>query len=124
MIPRVKSNAKSWWVATCVFGLCAAAVILVRAIPMESQGGKPLMEFVPLPVGEFLMGCAADDKHCNSDESPAHPVKITKPVELGKYEVTQAQWKSINGGQPSHFSGADRPVEMVSWDDIQDFLRN
>ena len=122
MIARVQSKVNSWWVVSCLFGLSAAVTIFFQAYPMESQGAKPTMEFVTLPAGEFLMGCAAGDKNCSSDESPVHPVKITKAIELGKYEVTQAQWKAINGGQPSHFSGMDRPVEMVSWDDVQGFL--
>jgi len=122
MIARMMRKANSWWVAACVFGVSAALTLLISAVSMESQSTQPMIEFVPIPVGEFMMGCASDDKNCNSDESPAHPVKITKQFELGKYEVTQAQWKAIHGGQPSLFSGADRPVEMVSWDDIQAFL--
>jgi formylglycine-generating enzyme required for sulfatase activity len=57
-------------------------------------------------------------------EHPAHPVKISKPFYLQTTEVTQGQWKSVMGGNPSHFSecGDDCPVEAVSWDEIQAFL--
>ena len=41
---------------------------------------------------------------------------------MGKTEVTQAQWEAVMGSNPSHFKGPDRPVEMVSWDDCQDFI--
>ena len=46
-----------------------------------------------------------------------HMVRITKPFEIGKYEVTQELWQSVMGNNPSHFKGADMPVEMVSWNE-------
>jgi formylglycine-generating enzyme required for sulfatase activity len=49
-------------------------------------------------------------------------VRITKGFEMGKYEVTQAQWEAVMGSNPSEFKGADRPVEQVSWEDAQQFL--
>jgi len=49
-------------------------------------------------------------------------VKITKPFDLGRYEVTQSQWQSVMGTNPSYFKGENRPVEEVSWDDVQDFI--
>ena len=42
---------------------------------------------------------------------------------IGKYEVTQAQWEAVMGENPSEFKGADNPVENVSWDDCQEFLK-
>ena len=42
---------------------------------------------------------------------------------MGKYLVTQAMWESVMGSNPSNFKGADRPVEEVSWNDVQDFLQ-
>ena len=46
-----------------------------------------------------------------------------KDFKMGKYEVTQAQWEAVMGNNPSHFKGADNPVENVSWDDCQEFLK-
>lgn len=84
------------------------------------------IEFVPIPAGEFTMGCSVGDNDCRDSEKPAHKVKITQGFYMGKYEVTQAQWKSVMGENPSGFNscGGNCPVEQVSWDDIQDFLRN
>ncbi len=42
---------------------------------------------------------------------------------MGKYEVTQKQWREVMGTSPSDFKGDDLPVEMVSWDDVQQFIK-
>jgi formylglycine-generating enzyme required for sulfatase activity len=80
------------------------------------------MEFVSIPAGTFKMGCSVEDGHCYSQESPEHQVTITKRFEMGKYEVTQAQWQSVMGTTPSNFKGDTLPVESVSWNDTREFL--
>ena len=80
------------------------------------------MEFVYVPGGEFEMGCDKKEKDCDNDEKPRHKVMVNG-FWIGKYEVTQAQWEAIMGNNPSYFKGADYPVEMVSWNDAQAFLR-
>jgi len=77
------------------------------------------MEFVIIPPGRFLMGSNNGD----DDERPAHEVRITKGFEMAQYEVTQAQWDLIMRSAPSEFKDRDRPVENVSWNDAQEFLR-
>jgi formylglycine-generating enzyme required for sulfatase activity/tetratricopeptide (TPR) repeat protein len=79
-------------------------------------------EFVKIPPGEFDMGCSPSDTQCYEDEKPQHHVRISKGFEIGKYLVTQAMWESVMGSNPSTFKGADRPVERVSWNDVQEFL--
>ena len=76
-------------------------------------------EMVVVPAGSFMMG--SDDG--SSDEKPVHPVTIARAFAVGKYEVTQAEWQAVMGTNPSKFSGARNPVEQVSWDDAQDFIR-
>ena len=76
---------------------------------------------VTIPGGEFQMGCSPGDNSCYGDEKP-HQVKI-KSFRMGKYEVTQAQWQAVMDANPARFQGDDRPVENVSWNDIQDFLK-
>jgi formylglycine-generating enzyme required for sulfatase activity len=88
------------------------------------------MEFVKIAPGEFLMGCAPDDSPslpgvyspCPAKDKPQHRVQITKPFEIGKYEVTQAQWQAIMGDNPSYFRGPDNPVEQILWSQVQEFL--
>ena len=73
---------------------------------------------VAVKGGTFKMGSKEE-----KDENPIHSVTVSD-FYMGKYEVTQAQWRAIMGSNPSKFSGCDNcPVEQVSWDDIQQFLQ-
>ena len=56
------------------------------------------------------------------NEKPVHSVTLDD-FYIGKYEVTQAQWRAVMGSNPSHFKGDNLPVEMVSWDDVQEFIK-
>jgi formylglycine-generating enzyme required for sulfatase activity len=81
------------------------------------------MEFVFIPAGTFLMGSPDSDMQAENNEKPAHRVTISQPFYLGKYEVTQAQWEKVMGTNPSLFTGnPNRPVDRVSWADIQEFI--
>ncbi|MDR1119321.1 MAG: SUMF1/EgtB/PvdO family nonheme iron enzyme [Dysgonamonadaceae bacterium] len=72
--------------------------------------------------GTFTMGCTAEqDNDCNDDEKPAHQVTVDD-FYIGRYEVTQVQWKAVMGSNPSYFKGDNLPVEKVSWDDVQEFI--
>lgn len=72
-----------------------------------------------VPAGCFQMG--RNDGFPN--EKPRHKVCITKDFYLGKYEVTQEQWRSVMGKNPSIFKGDNRPVENVNWNDVQTFIK-
>jgi formylglycine-generating enzyme required for sulfatase activity len=80
------------------------------------------MEFVLISPGTFTMGSGDGDKRASRNEKPAHQVRISKPFYLGKYEVSQAQWEAVMGNNPSNFKGRSNPVEMVSWDNVQEFI--
>ena len=78
------------------------------------------MEFVWVPKGCFQMGSNDGD----SDEKPVHRVCLSNGYWLGKYEITQRQWKKVMGNNPvKYFKGDNRPVQNVSWDDVQKFAR-
>lgn len=81
------------------------------------------MEFVLIPAGEFKMGSPTGEEHRISNEGPVHYVTIERAYYLGKYEVTQKQWREVMGSNPSYFEGDNRPVEKVSWNDIQEFIK-
>ena len=93
---------------------------------------------VTIPPGEFLMG----SPNGNADERPVHQVRISKAFEIGKCEVTQAQWEAVMSdahsgpgervlnvdgakvsNRPSHFKGPTLPVDSVSWEDVALFLK-
>lgn len=81
------------------------------------------MKFVRIEKGSFMMGSPNSDKDAEDDEKPQHRVNITKDFYMGQYEVTQAQWEVVMGSNPSSFKGPDRPVESVSWEDVQVFIQ-
>jgi formylglycine-generating enzyme required for sulfatase activity len=81
------------------------------------------MEFVWVPGGSFEMGCGSRTSDCYDNEKPVHRVTL-KGFWLGRYEVTQAQWQKVMGDNPSGFKkGGDYPVERVSWNQVQEFIK-
>jgi uncharacterized protein (TIGR02996 family) len=83
-------------------------------------GNGVQMAFAWIPPGTFLMGSPPDEEQ-RSDDEALHRVTLTRGFYMGIYPVTQTQWRSVQGSNPSHFKGDDRPVEKVSWDHCQDF---
>ena len=88
----------------------------------ELPGGMS-MEFVWIEPGVFQMGSNTG----RSDESPRHEVEISRGFWLGKYEVTQGQWKAVMDTEP--WSGRDRveansshPAVIISWNEVQEFI--
>jgi len=88
----------------------------------EDLGNNITLEMVQIPGGSFMMGSPESEKDRSTDgsESPQHEVNVPG-FSMGKYVVTQAQYQQIMGNNPSGFSGAERPVEKVSWNDAVDF---
>lgn len=70
--------------------------------------------------GSFFMG--SKDVNADKDEMPVHEVQIEN-FYIGKYEITQAQWKYIMGKNPSYFRGDNLPVECVSLKDVLKFIK-
>jgi formylglycine-generating enzyme required for sulfatase activity len=79
------------------------------------------MQFVNIPAGSFMMGCSAGDPDCYAEEKPVHRVNITRPFEMGKFQVTQADYEAVMNINPSNFKGRNLPVENVSWHDANRF---
>ncbi|MCD6365194.1 MAG: formylglycine-generating enzyme family protein [Planctomycetes bacterium] len=84
-------------------------------------GGGVMMRLVRIPAGTFMMGSASGEAGRFSNEGPQHRVTITQPFYMGVHEVTQEQYRSVMGRNPSKFQGADKPVERVSWNDAMKF---
>ncbi len=95
-------------------------------LPVEIKGGAWTdlvtgMEFIYVPEGTFMMGDIFGDGH--DDEKPVHKVQLDG-FYMGKYQVTQGQWKKVMRNNPSNFQKGDYyPVESVPWDDAQEFIK-
>ena len=104
---------------------------LLCCSPSDKTGVKPGkvwkdptlgMEFVWAPGGCYEMGCGSRTSECQEHERPEHTVCVSG-FWIGKYEVTQGQWKGLMGDNPAQFNkcGDNCPVEQVSWNDAVDF---
>ena len=92
-----------------------------RVLTLDIGGGEK-MEFVRISKGKFTMGSPKEkEEKERGDDEDEHEVEITKDFYLGRYAVTQAQYKAIVGENPSSFKGDRLPVETVSWDDAVKF---
>lgn len=107
-----------------------------KPIPMVSRATQPAatgkthtdpttgMEFVLVPGGCFQMGDTFGDSDLDADGKPVHEVCVDA-FYMGKYEVAQGQYRMITGNNPSQFKKGDKyPVEKVSWNDAQNFIRS
>jgi len=104
---------------TCLIALWAQHETRTKGISFDLGNGVKL-EVVKIPAGRFGINPDVDGKLDNW--STPHSAEITKPFYLGKYEVTQEQWQAVMGFNPSEHKGPTKPVEMVSWEDCQEFL--
>ena len=117
----------------CVLALCTVLALLPQLSAQEAKkepkageerefeifkGVK--MKFCWVPSGKATLGSLLGEKG-RFDIEREHDYE-TKGFWLGKYEVMQAEWKGVMGNEPSHFKGAQLPVERVSWDDCQKFI--
>ncbi|WP_370576075.1 SUMF1/EgtB/PvdO family nonheme iron enzyme [Methanomethylovorans sp.] len=142
---KQKTGSNKWQKALLILMLVAIAVAGYRlmvpsspnlSVPNETNAESlPIpkaqetytnsigMDFVLISAGEFDMGSPTSDKYSSDDERPLHHVSIQKDFYLGKYEVTQKQWVEVMGSNPSYFKGENKPVEKVSWNNAQEFVR-
>ena len=98
-------------------------VAQVQNTPSSSSAKFGDIEMVFVKGGTFTMGATSEQgSGAASNEKPTHSVTLSDYY-IGKYEVTQAQWRAVMGYNPSGFKGDNLPVENVSWDDVQVFIQ-
>jgi len=116
-VPRVKSTAPG------------PAKPAVGVFPQQYKPGDVFRdcsdcpEMVVIPAGSFMMGSPASEPGRASGEGPQHQVVIRQHFAVGRYEVAQMEWRSVMGTNPSSFKGDRKPVEGVSWNDAQTFVK-
>lgn len=110
-------------------------VALASYVPIHAQDKKDPpknftnslgMKFVWIPPGSFIMGSPKEEveRQRNTTDETQHKVTLTKGFYMGVYTVTQEEWQAVMGNNPSNFKGEKNlPVEMVSWEDCQEFIK-
>ena len=89
-----------------------------RTLPIKFRiEEEPFLEEVYVAAGTFQMGSTTG----RANEMPVHTVTLTRSFYITKYEITQAQWQTVMGTNPSYFVGDNRPVEGISWQDEVEF---
>ena len=96
------------------------AALAERLFLQINLGGGVKLELVLISPGKFMMGSPAAEAK-RMDFETQHPVMLTQPFYMGKYPVTQEQYEILMGKNPSVLKAAKNPVEMVTWNDAQDF---
>ena len=107
----------------CLIVGCSDPVKIKKLKTIKNSIG---IEFVLIPSGQFVMGEATREEctvcKASPDETPRHSVTINRSFYMSKYEVTQRQWLAIVKGNPSRFRGKNKPVDSVSWHEVQVFV--
>ena len=82
------------------------------------------LDLMLIPAGKFVIGSPESGEKSFLFDETQHAVTITKPFYIGKYEITQEQWESVMGNNPStRTKGGKLPVTDVSWEDCQEFIK-
>jgi formylglycine-generating enzyme required for sulfatase activity len=88
-------------------------------LPLQENSRIP---FSYCPAGSFVMGSPASEDGHLGDEMQVD-VTLSTGFWMAETELTQTQWQAVMGSNPSHFKGDNLPVEHVSWDDAQEFIK-
>lgn len=125
------ARSNPWWQFGLPVGLViAVAVVVVNVVDRSASEKAPVaaskqivnsigMTLLPIEAGRFDMGSNASGV---ANEQPVRQVKVA-PFYLGKYEVTQAEWVAVMGNNPSQFKDPRRPVDQVTWIQVEEFIQ-
>ncbi|MEM8502632.1 MAG: SUMF1/EgtB/PvdO family nonheme iron enzyme [Cyanobacteria bacterium P01_D01_bin.1] len=111
-------------------GVTVEEKTIESSVYTESIEGIEL-DLMPIVGGTFVMGSPDSEAGREDDEGPQHEVSV-KPFLMGRYQVTQQQWRTVAAldkverdlvASPSYFEGEERPVEQISWDDAVEFCQ-
>ena len=114
-------------VTVVVAAMLFCTPVFAQGVKLKSVPNSIGMELVEIPAGDFMMGSPAGEKDRQVDEAQ-RLVTLTKPFKLGKYEVTQGQWKKVMGKEPwlnqvGVQISEDYPATYVNWGDATEFCK-
>ena len=112
---------------TVLTAMLAAAPLLANPEMTVDLPGGATMDFVWIEPGTFLMGSPDSEEGRSDREGPQHDVTITRGFFLGKYEITQGQWKSVTGTTPwsderRARESDDNAASYIYWDDLESLI--
>jgi formylglycine-generating enzyme required for sulfatase activity len=116
----MKAKMKILSVSLVVFCLSLAHMQPAYALESKNFAG---IKFILIQPGCFQMGNKNPPTDRTVGESPSHRVCLDKPFYMGETEVTQRQWENVMGNNPSKNKVEDKPVDRVSWHDVQEFIQ-
>ena len=140
MMNKLTSNVPNLRYGLCVGIVCLLSVLSVGQAPPTAEADRKAGERMSVavkdveyafrwcPPGKFMMGSPEDEGGMEADEAGTlwemqHEVTVSLGFWMSETEVTQAMWESVMGNNPSEFKGAKLPVESVSWNDCQEFIK-
>lgn len=85
--------------------------------------GNVSFKMIRIEHGSFMMGATPEMDCPNDEEKTVHEVTISKDYYMGETQVTQELWQAVMGNNPSYFKGNNNPVEKISWNDCQEFIK-
>ena len=102
-----------------IFGFCAKTLPKIKATPKINNVEYA---FRWCPAGTFMMGSPTSEEERQDDETQ-HQVTLSRGFWMLETQVTQEMWTSVMGSNPSKFKGNKLPVETVSWNDCQEYIK-
>ncbi|MDR1951627.1 MAG: formylglycine-generating enzyme family protein [Bacteroidales bacterium] len=120
-----KSKTRMWMIFAVVLIVCVVVGLLfVKRNSSKIILNTTELEMIFVEGGTFLMGCTEEQgSDCSADERPAHSVTLNS-FSIGKYPITQGQWRALMGKTRSQSPKGDNyPIETVSWLDAQKFIQ-
>jgi formylglycine-generating enzyme required for sulfatase activity len=130
LLAAVETDSQRSWASLVDVAVRERTEASIRFVPQmeeETTGFRPEMpaiDFVSIAAGEFWMGSGKVPPSL-PHEGPRHRVRISRPFEIGRFQITQEQWKRVIRRNPTPWDLENnyQPVVNVSWEDTQEFLQ-